>query len=132
MNRKLLCAALAAASLGYPMPSALADEASDLSAIRKQLNAMQHEYEAKIKRLETRLAKAERDARAARMVAQAVGKHPVAAAAVSPPKEVATAAPPPSDQLAQAAPAPLDTSTESAPIPEQSAALPPTPPTSQN
>ncbi len=130
MKRKMFCAALAAASFGYQLLPAAADEASDLAAIRKQLNAMQHDYEAKIRSLETRLAKAERDAKAARTVAQAASKHPVAAVAVAstPPSS-------PPQQLAQAAPpsAPIDTSSvEAASIPEQSPTLPSTPPASQN
>jgi hypothetical protein len=123
MQRKSIFAAIVAASAGFLIGPAFADEASDLGAIRKQLNAMQHEYEAKIKSLETRLAKAERDAKAARNVAQAASKHQVANATPPAPEQVAQAAP---------APAPIDTSVESAPIPEQSPAPPPTPPTSQN
>ena len=124
MQRKMILAAAFAVSAGIPVSAARADEASDLAAIRKQLNGMQHEYEAKIRSLETRLAKAERDAKAARTVAQAASRHQV----------VAAAAPPAPEQVAQAAPspAPVDMSAESAPIPEQSSAPPPTPPTSQN
>jgi hypothetical protein len=123
MSRKIVCAALLAASSGFPIGSAFADEAADLAAIRKQLNAMQHEYETKIKTLETRLAKAERDAKAARVVAQAASRHGTIAAAA------------PTEQIAQAAPPPLaaaEVPAESAPIPEQSPTPPTTPPTSQN
>jgi hypothetical protein len=126
MKRKTIPAALVAASAGFLIGPAFADEASDLAAIRKQLNAMQHEYETKIKTLETRLAKAERDAKAARAVAQAASKPGVVASAAAPrPEEVAQAAAPP-------LPASADISAESAPIPEQSPTPPPTPPTSQN
>ncbi|MBV9062970.1 MAG: hypothetical protein JOY77_08595 [Alphaproteobacteria bacterium] len=124
MNRTLHFAALAGVWLASH--SALADEASDLAVIRKQLNAMQHEYEAKIRSLETRLARAERDAKAAKTVAQAASQRQTV---------VATAAPPSApEQVAQAVPtpAPIDTSAESAPIPEQWSVPPPTPPTSQN
>ncbi len=124
MIRESILAALVTASAGVPIGPASADETADLAAIHKQLNAMQHEYEAKIKSLETRLAKAERDAKAARSVAQAASKH----------QAVAAARPPAPEQIAQAAapPAPADLSAASAPIPEQSPAPPPTPPTSQN
>jgi hypothetical protein len=127
MKRQMILASLLASCTALPVNSALADEATDLAAIRKQLNAMQHEYETKIKTLETRLAKAERDAKAARNVAQAASRRQaVAAAAARPPEQVAQAAAPP------ASPPPADISAESAPIPEQSPAPPPTPPTSQN
>lgn len=125
MQRTVTSAALVAAFAGFLATPAFADEASDLAAIRKQLNAMQHEYEAKIKTLESRLAKAERDAKAARAVAQAATKHQAVAAPGPqlPPEQVAQEAPPPP---------PADTSAESAPIPEQSPLPPPTPPASQN
>ena len=45
---------------------AIADEASDLAAIKAQLKVMQHDYDTKIHSLEVRLAKAEADAKAAR------------------------------------------------------------------
>src|SRR3954468_3185144 len=126
MKRQTILAALLAASSAIQANPVCADEAADLAAIRKQLNAMQHDYEAKIRSLEARLAKAERDAKTARSVAQAASRHSSVAAA--------TAAPP--EQVAQAAPTtpspPTDTSAESAPIPEQSPSPPPTPPTSQN
>lgn len=127
MKRQMILASLLASYAALPLSSAFADEATDLAAIRKQLNAMQHEYEAKITTIETRLAKAERDAKAARSAAQAASRHQaVAAAATRPSEQVAQAAPPP------APPQPADISAESAPIPEQSSAPPPTPPTSQN
>src|SRR3954471_24455645 len=128
MNRKTILAALLAASSAIQANPVWADEAADLAAIRKQLNVMQHDYQAKIRSLEARLAKAERDAKTARNVAQAASRHSsVAAATAGPPEQVAQAAPPPT-----APPAPADTSAESAAIPEQSPAPPPTPPTSQN
>jgi hypothetical protein len=126
MKRQLTLAVLLAATAAIQMNAAHADEATDLAAIRKQINGMQHEYEAKIKSLEARLARAERDAKTARNVAQAASRHPRVAAAAN----NATA------QVAQAAPPwplpPTDVSAESAPIPEQSPAPPPTPPISQN
>src|SRR3954470_9691798 len=128
MKRQTILAALLAASSAIQANPVWADEAADLAAIRKQLNVMQHDYQAKIRSLEARLAKAERDAKTARNVAQAASRHSsVAAATAGPPEQVAQAAPPPT-----APPAPADTSAESAAIPEQSPAPPPTPPTSQN
>ena len=43
MQRTAISAALAAAFAGFLATPAFADEASDLVAIRKQLNAIQHE-----------------------------------------------------------------------------------------
>src|SRR3954468_15518414 len=127
MKRQTILAALLAASSAIQANPVCADEAADLAAIRKQLNAMQHDYEAKIRSLEARLAKAERDAKTARNVAQAASRHSsVAAATAAPPEQMAQAQPQP------APPLPADVSAESAPIPEQSPAPPPTPPTSQN
>jgi hypothetical protein len=127
MKRQTILAALLAASSAIQANPVCADEAADLAAIRRQLNAMQHDYEAKIKNLEARLAKAERDAKTARTVAQAASRHSsVAAATAAPPEQVAQAQPQP------APPSPAEVSAESAPIPEQSPAPPPTPPTSQN
>ncbi|HEY4940120.1 MAG TPA: hypothetical protein VII56_01725 [Rhizomicrobium sp.] len=60
---------------------ALADEASDLAAIKAQLGALQREYGGKIRSLESRLAKAEADARAAREAAAVAGKSATAAQA---------------------------------------------------
>ena len=126
MKRQLTLAALLAATAAIQVSAAHADEATDLAAIRKQLNGMQHEYEAKIKSLETRLARAERDAKTARTVAQAASAHPrVAAVANNATEQVAQAVPP--SPLP-----PTDASAESAPIPEQSPAPSPAPPTSQN
>jgi len=53
---------------------AFADEASDLAAIKAQLNVLQREYGGKIKSLEARLAKAEADAKAARAQAATASK----------------------------------------------------------
>jgi hypothetical protein len=53
---------------------AFADEASDLAAIKAQLNTLQHEYAGKIKTLEARLSKAEADAKAARAQAATASK----------------------------------------------------------
>jgi len=58
---------------------AIADEAADLAAIKAQLKIMQHDYDSKIHSLEVRLAKAEADAKAARMAAA----KPVRSAAVA-------------------------------------------------
>jgi hypothetical protein len=51
--------------IGLATP-AFADQASDLATIHKQLNLLQHDYQAKIKDLEARLKKAEADAKEAR------------------------------------------------------------------
>lgn len=48
---------------------ASADEAADLAAIKSQLSALEHDYGGKIRSLESRLAKAEADAREARAAA---------------------------------------------------------------
>ena len=56
---------LAAAAASWPAVPAAADEATDLAAIHKQLDSIRHDYESKIKSLELRLARAERDAKAA-------------------------------------------------------------------
>src|SRR4051812_540043 len=61
---------------------ALADEASDLAAIKAQIKLMQHDYDTKIHSLEVRLARAESDAKAAR-VATAKPSHPGAPVAVA-------------------------------------------------
>jgi len=53
---------------------ALADETADLAAIKAQLNTLQHDYGAKIRALESRLAKAEADAKAARAAAADASK----------------------------------------------------------
>ena len=53
MKRQMILASLLASYAALPLSSAFADEATDLAAIRKQLNAMQHEYEAKITTIET-------------------------------------------------------------------------------
>lgn len=59
-----------AVSIGLCTLPAQADEASDLAAIKAQLTVMQHDYNAKIHSLEVRLAKAEADAKAARLAAK--------------------------------------------------------------
>lgn len=65
---------------------AIADEASDLAAIKAQLKVMQHEYDTKIHSLEVRLARAEADAKVARKaVAKPSRPAPVAVASNSAP-----------------------------------------------
>jgi hypothetical protein len=123
MKRKMIPAAVLAACAGMYMSLGHADETADIAAIRKQLNAMQHEYETKIKNLEARLAKAERDARIARNAAQ---PSPIAVAKATAPEQVAQTAAPSQSLPSDTAP------TESVPIPEESPASPPSPPTSQN
>jgi hypothetical protein len=66
-------AAIAAVTVLTATP-AFADEASDLAAIKAQLNTLQREYAGKIKSLETRLSKAEADAKAARAQAATASK----------------------------------------------------------
>ena len=61
--------ALSLTAMLFAAAPALADEASDLAAIKAQLNTLQHEYDGKIRSLENRLAKAEAEAKAARQAA---------------------------------------------------------------
>jgi hypothetical protein len=61
--------AAAAVAAGLACQPASADEASDLAAIKAQLNSLQRDYGAKIHSLETRLAKAEAEAKAAKAAA---------------------------------------------------------------
>ena len=72
---KFIVRNLFAFTLLYFMASpAIADEAADLAAIKAQLNTLQHDYGAKIRALESRLAKAEAEAKAARADAATAGK----------------------------------------------------------
>ena len=82
MSRLLLfsTAAVVAVNLLAISP-AIADEASDLAAIKAQLNSLQREYGGKIRSLENRLAKAEAEAAAARAAAATANKSAVAAQA---------------------------------------------------
>lgn len=57
------------AALLFVASPASAAEAADLAAIKAQLKLMQHEYDTKIHSLEVRLARAEADAKAARVAA---------------------------------------------------------------
>ena len=57
------------AALFFVASPASAAEAADLAAIKAQLKLMQHEYDTKIHSLEVRLARAEADAKAARVAA---------------------------------------------------------------
>lgn len=57
------------AALLFVASPASAAEATDLAAIKTQLKLMQHEYDTKIHSLEVRLARAEADAKAARVAA---------------------------------------------------------------
>jgi hypothetical protein len=108
---------------------AIADEASDLAAIKAQLGAMQREYNSKIHSLEVRLAKAEADAKAARLVA-AHAPRPVAVAETRP------ASPPQETVQAQAATQPVtgDQSPDGTPqtVTDTSPPPPPAAPASNN
>jgi len=66
MRKLAFAAALLANVATIPAQSAFADEASDLAAIKAQINSMQRDYGAKIHSLEARLAKAEAEAKAAK------------------------------------------------------------------
>src|ERR1700749_3073559 len=79
MNRFIL---VPAAALLFASP-AFADEASDLAAIKAQLKVMQHDYDTKIHSLEVRLAKAEADAKVARMAAAKPAREAVPVAVAS-------------------------------------------------
>jgi len=87
---------------------AFADEAADLAAIKAQLKALEHEYGGKIRLLETRLAKAEADAREARAAAAAANRSASAAStaaqAATPSAEASNTSPPP--VVAEAPPPP--------------------------
>jgi len=76
--KNIVIPAMAAATLFAASP-ALADESADLAAIKAQLNTLQHDYGAKIRALESRLAKAEAEAKAARADAATAGKSATAA-----------------------------------------------------
>ena len=75
-------AATAAATLFASCP-AFGDEAANLAAIKAQLNTLQREYDGKIRSLESRLAKAEADARVARAAAATATKSATAAQATA-------------------------------------------------
>ncbi len=62
------------AALLFMASPGIADEATDLAAIKAQLKVMQHDYDTKIHSLEVRLAKAEADAKAARLATAKPGK----------------------------------------------------------
>jgi len=62
------------AVLLFAISPACADEATDLAAIKAQLNTIEHEYGGKIRSLENRLAKAEAEAREARAEAAAASR----------------------------------------------------------
>ena len=81
---KFIARSLCAFVLLYFMaPPAFADEASDLAAIKAQLNTLQHEYDGKICSLESRLEKAEAEAKAARAAATTADKSATAAEATA-------------------------------------------------
>ena len=114
MNRLIISLSIAAAL--FAASPALADEASDLAAIKAQLGAMN----AKIHSLEVRLAKAEGDAKQARAQA-AKSARPTAVASGTAPSTGQTFDQP-TTQVAQAAPAP------EAPPQEVTPDVPPPPP----
>jgi len=66
--KRIATAAAVAATLSVLSP-AFADEVTDVAAIKTQLKGLQRDYDAKIRGLERRLAKAEADAKAARAAA---------------------------------------------------------------
>jgi hypothetical protein len=76
------------AAVLFAASPAIADEAADLAAIKAQLKIMQQNYDSKIHSLEVRLARAEADAKAARL---ATAKHaqPVAIASSAAPAQTA-------------------------------------------
>ncbi len=76
---KKTAAILAAGAVVFAASPALGDEAADLAAIKAQLKALEHEYGGKIRLLESRLAKAEADAREARAAAAAANRSASAA-----------------------------------------------------
>jgi hypothetical protein len=115
---------LAALGVGLSAVPAVADTASDLSAIKAQLNTIQHDYATKIRSLEVRLAKAEADAKAARAAAARSGKQVVVAKAEPQPQLQTVADTTAADQNA----APVD---QPAPEPVDNTP-PPAPPTSNN
>ncbi len=80
--KRIVIAAMVAAPL-FAVSPAFADEATDLAAIKAQLNALQHEYGGKIRALESRLAKAEAEAKAARAAAATANKSATAAQATA-------------------------------------------------
>ncbi|HEY8949882.1 MAG TPA: hypothetical protein VIM56_13425 [Rhizomicrobium sp.] len=116
MKKLCLVAALMASAAALVSP-AYADDAADLAAIRKQLNQIDHEYRAKIENLETRLKKAEADAKAARTAAANASKSAVAAQsdAKAAQQQVAQVAAPPAE------PPPIDSLPAEAPTPPASA-----------
>lgn len=116
MKKLGLAAALMAGASLWIAP-AYADDNADLAAIKKQLNAIDHEYRAKIADLEVRLKKAESDAKAARMAAATATKSAGEA------KTNAQAAQISVQQVAQAAPPP---------VPDEAPAEPSAPPASAN
>ena len=95
---------------------AFADEAADLAAIKTEISAMQKTYDARIHVLEVRLAKAEAEARAARLAARNVDRSLVlekkpesnevetaSAAPVAPPAEAPPPEPTPQTSAASSA-----------------------------
>ena len=96
MRRVLFVALLGGVIWSVP---ALAANDTDLAAIKAQLNALDHEYRAKIASLEARLKKAEADAKGAREAAATASKSASAAKATAEqvaqtPQQVADTAPP--------------------------------------
>jgi hypothetical protein len=71
--KRIVTAAAVAATLSVFCP-AFADEVTDVAAIKTQLKGLQRDYDAKIRALERRLAKAEADAKEARTAATTASK----------------------------------------------------------
>lgn len=74
---------LSTAAMLFAASPTFADEAADLATIKAQLNTLQHEYDGKIRSLESRLAKAEAEAKAARAAAAEAGKSATVAQAAA-------------------------------------------------
>jgi len=126
MKHSALMASAAVAVLLAAAPAFAAD--ADLAAIRREIGAMRHDYETKIRGLEVRLAKAEADARAAK----ASAAHANARASTR--TRVVAAPPPQSQPQSQSAQTPVVAAVDTmAPVPTEvplPQSGPVTPPTS--
>jgi len=121
---------LSIAALLFAASPAFADEASDLAAIKAQIKLMQHDYDAKIHSLEVRLARAESDAKAARVAA---AKLPRATAPVAVASNVARSTGQTFDQPAtQVEIPPPDTAPQDVRVADDTPPPPPAAPASNN
>lgn len=116
---------LSSAAIGISLATAPAgaNTASDLEAIKAQLNTIQHDYAAKIHSLEVRLAKAEAEAKTARAAAAKAAKPVVIAKARPQPELQAVGDTTPADQGAPAT---------NQPASDPAGNLPPPPPPASN